>query len=74
MSFIHSISSFFIESDEENEEPRAGSCKLPESETAGIPGDPTVQANGQELRIVSSAIQDNPPMNSPVPGYSTGTG
>ena len=62
MSFIQNISSFFTESDEENEEPQAGSRKphKQETDTAGIPGNPAILANAPESLIVPLEVQESP--------------
>jgi flagellar protein FlaI len=82
MSFITSISSFFSENDEEDEEQGAGSLAFPGpvtgtesipgaesgpvTEPAGIPGEPGGEAPEQDPGIVPPEIQDTPVTDTPV--------
>jgi len=70
MSFINSITSFFVESDEENEVSQSGDWKTldPKTDTSEIPDNPAVQANMPAQRNIPSAIRENPVKNSPDSG------
>jgi archaeal flagellar protein FlaI len=67
MSFKTSISSFFIDDDDEDKGQGAGSLTSPGpvTEPAGTPGDPGAEAPDEEHQIVLPEIQDAPVTDTP---------
>jgi flagellar protein FlaI len=65
MSFINSISSFFIDSDDQEEpQPPGKSTTLSEADAAGVYDNHSVQAGIPQSRIIAAAIPDHSERNT----------
>jgi flagellar protein FlaI len=73
MSFINSITSFFVEPDEEDEVPQEMNRNIPASEMDGTGDDPADLPDSLESLILPSAVQQKPVVNAPDSGSQVQT-